>query len=501
MIKNIIKKNKTIYKNFINGEWVSSESKKMYEIRNPATQEILSLVPESLDKEFNEAVESSKLAFNNWKNVPVFERVRYLMAYNLKLRENLNNLAEIISHEQGKTLNDAKGDVIRGIEVVEHSLSTTSLIMGETNSNISQNIDSYSYRVPLGVCSGIAPFNFPVMIPLWMFPLSIACGNTFILKPSERVAGASIELIKLLNETGIPKGVVNLVHGGKNTVNNIVNHKDIKSISFVGGNEAGRYIYENGTKNGKRVQANLGAKNHCIIMDDADETEVVNNLLGAAFGASGQRCMALSVAIFVGDSKKIIPKLVEKAKSLKVDIGINNPDLGPMISPEAKAKLVNYVKNTTAKVLLDGTDFVHPKYPQGNFVGPTIMDEVTTDMDVYNIELFGPTLCVMRAGNLDEAINIINSNKYGNGASIFTKNGAFARKFQYECEAGQLGINIPIPVPLPNFSFTGNKASILGDLNFYGKAGIQFFTQWKTITSKWKIENDTKFSADMPIMK
>jgi malonate-semialdehyde dehydrogenase (acetylating)/methylmalonate-semialdehyde dehydrogenase len=379
--------------------------------------------------------------------------------------------------------------------------------MGETSSNISKNVDLYSHRVPIGVCAGIAAFNFPVMIPLWMFPVAITLGNSFILKPSEKVAGASNLLGQLLNDVKLPKGVVNFVHGGRETVTNICTHPKIRAVSFVGSNQGGEYVWETGTKHGKRVQSNMGAKNHGVILPDAEKEDALNQIASAAFGASGQRCMALPCAVFVGEAQEWIPELVEKSKNMKVGAGVDaGVDVGPLIDKEAKERVTRMVRKAEeqgAKVILDGTKFVHPKYPQGNFIAPTIIDHVTQDMECYQLEIFGPVLVIVRAKDLDHAIHIMNTNRWGNGCAIFTKSGANARKFQHETECGQIGINLPIPVPLPMMSFTGSKDSFRGDMNFYGKGGVQFYTQLKTITARWKEEGTehSKISTSMPIMK
>jgi len=494
-------------KNFINGEFKESKANKWFNIYNPATQELVNKVPQTTNEEFEEAMTAASTAFKTWREVPILVRQRYIFDYLIKLKENQEELAKAITREQGKTLVDARGDVYRGLEVVEHCLSFASIMMGETSENVSRSVDLYSYRAPIGVCAGIAAFNFPVMIPLWMYPVAITCGNTYVLKPSEKVAGASMILGQLLQDIKLPKGVVNIVHGGHDTVNNIVNHPKIRAISFVGGNKAGEYIYEQGSKNGKRVQSNMGAKNHGIILPDADKEEALNALTGAAFGASGQRCMALTTAIFVGESQNWIPDLIEKAKKLKVSIGTDEGvDLGPLCDAPLKERvvgLINQAEKEGAKIPLDGRGFVHPKYPKGNFVGPTVLDNVTSNMECYNNEIFGPVLCVVRLNTVSEAIEFVNKNRWGNGCAIFTKSGPLARKFQHEIECGQIGINLPIPVPLPMFSFTGNKDSFRGDLNFYGKAGVQFYTQQKTITARWKEDSEeaTKLSTSMPIMK
>ncbi|PKI38790.1 hypothetical protein CRG98_040831 [Punica granatum] len=393
-------------------------------------------------------------------------------------------------HGKGKTLKDAQGDVFRGLEVVEHACGMATLQMGEYVSNVSSGIDTYSIREPLGVCAGICPFNFPAMIPLWMFPVAVTCGNTFVLKPSEKDPGASIILAELAMEAGLPKGVLNIVHGTTDTVNAICDDENIRAISFVGSNTAGMHIYGRAAAKGKRVQSNMGAKNHAVVLPDASMDATLNALVAAGFGAAGQRCMALSTVVFVGDSKLWEEKLVELAKSLKVNSGLEpDADLGPVISKQAKERICKLIQSGVddgARLLLDGTDIVVPGYERGNFVGPTILTDVRADMECYKEEIFGPVLLCMHADSFDEAIKIVNRNKYGNGASLFTTSGIVARKFQNEIEAGQVGINVPIPVPLPFFSFTGSKASFAGDLNFYGKAGVHFFTQIKTITQQWK---------------
>lgn len=492
-----------VYKNYINGKWVTPTSTETFQIKDPALNKTIALCPLSKSEDITLATTSASKTFQTWKNTSVNTRIRYMLKYQHLIRQNTKELSQILSQEQGKTLLDAEGDIFRGLEIVEYTLSTPSLLQSEMLTNIASDMDCYSIRAPLGVCAGIAPFNFPAMIPLWMFPLAITCGNTFLLKPSERVAGTAVMLMQLLEETGLPGGVVNMVHGGREVVDGILEEERIKAVSFVGSSGVGEYIYEKGAQMGKRVQSNMGAKNHALIMPDADKENVVNSLVGACFGASGQRCMALSVAIFVGESQKFIPEFVEKAKSLKISIGTENPDLGPVISEESKQNIQKIVKNARsegAEIILDGSHFTHPIYKDGYFVGPTIIDKVTPKMECYKEEIFGPVLCIIRCDNYKEALDLINSNEYGNGTCIYTKSGACARNFQNDVEVGQIGINVPIPVPLPMFSFTGNKASFRGDLNFYGKAGVDFFTQMKTVTTKWKAGADD-LSTTMPIMK
>ncbi|RWS01997.1 hypothetical protein B4U79_08503 [Dinothrombium tinctorium] len=492
---------------FIDGQFVESKSKEWIDLKNPATNEIVTRVPKATNDEMQAAVDAAKKAFKTWSETSVLTRQQYMFKYQHVIKQNMKRLAAVITEEQGKTLTDAEGDVFRGLQVVEHSCSVTSLQLGETLPSIARDMDTISYRLPLGICAGITPFNFPAMIPLWMFPLAVVCGNTFIIKPSERDPGACMVLMELLQEIGFPAGVVNVIHGQHEAVNFICDNPDIKAISFVGSDVAGKYIYERGSKNGKRVQCNMGAKNHGVVMPDANKEYTLNQLVGAAFGAAGQRCMALSTAIFVGQSKDWIPELVERAKKLKVNAGhVPEADLGPVISPEAKERICNLVESgikAGAKPLLDGRNIKVPGYEKGNFIGPTILSDVKPDMECYKEEIFGPVLLTLSVDTLDDAIKLVNSNPYGNGTAVFTTNGATARKFTQEIDVGQVGVNVPIPVPLPMFSFTGSRGSFLGDNNFYGKAGINFYTQLKTVTQLWREQDSTGFRAatSMPVMK
>ena len=377
-----------------------------------ATQEVVNLVPEATAQQFDLAVKGASSAFADWKKTPILVRQRFMQDYLRLLKENHRKLAEIITLENGKTIADSLGDVQRGIEVVEYTLSFATLLQGDTTQHIATSVDLYSYREPLGVCAGIAPYNFPVMIPLWMYPVGITCGNTYIMKPSESVAGASDLLIELLERTGLPQGVINMVHGGAQTVDRILDHPDIKAVSFVGSNRAGEYIYKRGTQNGKRVQANLGAKNHGVILPDANIEDALNQLIGASFGACGQRCMALPVVIFVGDAKNHIPSLVEKAKSLRLGLGSDKGvDVGPLINRPHYEKVKAHIKKAKeegATLLLDGSDYVHPVYSKGNFIGPTLIDNVTENMTCYKEEIFGPVMIIVRVDTFDQAIDLIN---------------------------------------------------------------------------------------------
>eukprot|EP01012_Entosiphon_sulcatum_P057273 TRINITY_DN81019_c0_g1_i1.p1 TRINITY_DN81019_c0_g1~~TRINITY_DN81019_c0_g1_i1.p1 ORF type:complete len:529 (-),score=109.34 TRINITY_DN81019_c0_g1_i1:106-1656(-) len=491
-------------KNFINGKFVDSAASTFTDVHNPATQELLYRVPNSTQSEMEAAVAAAQAAFPAWRQQTLPNRIRVMHRYAQLIRDNMKELAAIITKEQGKTLVDAEGDVFRGLEVVEHCCSLSSLALGETLENVAANMDTYSYRQPLGVCAGVTPFNFPAMIPLWMFPLAITLGNTYVVKPSERVPGCLMRLVELAQAAGVPDGVVNVVHGTHDAVNFVCDHPAIRAISFVGGNTAGQHIHARGSANGKRVQSNLGAKNHAVIMPDADKDHAVNSLVGAACGAAGQRCMALSVAIFVGEAANWLPEVAQKAKALRVGPGhLPGVDIGPLISPAAKARVESLIASGAqqgAKVLVDGRGITVAGFEKGNFVGPTVIADVTPTMTCYTEEIFGPVLLTMTANSLEEAMQIINSNPYGNGTAIFTASGAVARKFQYDIDVGQVGINTPIPVPLPMFSFTGSRASIRGDVHFYGKQAVNFFTQTKTITSNWNLNFATKSATvNMPI--
>ena len=483
---------------FINNEKFSGSGKTAHTVVNPLTQEVLGEVNFATNEEINLAVDAAETAFKSWSEVAVPERARVFLKYQELLKKHQNELAEILSKENGKTFADAQGDVWRGIEVVEQCGNIASTIMGETVENVARGIDSFSYQHPLGVCAGITPFNFPAMIPLWQFPLAIACGNTFVLKPSEQDPMTPMRLAEIFVEAGAPKGVLNIIHGGKDQVNALLDHPKIKSISFVGSEPVARHIYQRGTQNLKRVQAFAGAKNHMIVMPDANKTQVINNLAGASCGAAGQRCMAISVAVLVGETKDWVPEIKTALSQLKVGAW-NDPEaaLGPLVSTKAKERVVGLITDGVkegAKLLLDGRETKIANYPKGNFVGPTLFDDVTEKMKIYQEEIFGPVLLLVKKNTLQEAIDFINKNPFGNGTSIFTNSGYAARKFQHELEAGHVGINIPIPVPLPFFSFGGWKASMYGDSNSYGKAAVRFFTRTKTMTSRW-FEPDHKAGA------
>ncbi|XP_064622188.1 probable methylmalonate-semialdehyde/malonate-semialdehyde dehydrogenase [acylating], mitochondrial [Lineus longissimus] len=492
---------------FIDGKFVESQTTEWIDIHNPATNEVVSRCPKTTPSEMQAAIESCNSAFKTWKDTTILTRQQMMFNLQSLVKNNMRKIAESITLEQGKTLVDADGDVLRGLQVIEHCCSITSLQLGESLSGIAKDMETISYRAPLGVTAGICPFNFPAMIPMWMFPMALITGNTMLLKPSERDPGAAMILMELMKEAGFPDGVVNVIHGQHDAVNFICDHPDIKAISFVGSDQAGQYIYERGSKHGKRVQSNMGAKNHGVIMPDANKEATLNQLVGAAFGAAGQRCMALTTAVWVGESKEWIPELIERTKKLKINAGhVPETDLGPVISPQAKERICHLVqsgKDDGCQVLLDGRDVVVPGYEKGNFVGPTILHGVKPEMECYKEEIFGPVLCSMEAETLDDAIELINNNPYGNGTAIFTTNGATARKYTQQIDVGQVGVNVPIPVPLPMFSFTGSRGSFRGDTNFYGKQGINFYTQVKTVTQMWREDDatDSKAHVAMPVMK
>ncbi|WP_322845816.1 CoA-acylating methylmalonate-semialdehyde dehydrogenase [Pseudomonas sp. B33.4] len=473
----------------INGEWVESQTTEWHDIVNPATQQVLAKVPFATAAEVDAAVSAAQRAFQTWKLTPIGARMRIMLKLQALIREHSKRIAVVLSAEQGKTIADAEGDIFRGLEVVEHACSIGTLQMGEFAENVAGGVDTYTLRQPIGVCAGITPFNFPAMIPLWMFPMAIACGNTFVLKPSEQDPLSTMLLVELAIEAGVPAGVLNVVHGGKDVVDGLCTHKDIKAVSFVGSTAVGTHVYDLAGKHGKRVQSMMGAKNHAVVLADANREQALNALVGAGFGAAGQRCMATSVVVLVGAAKQWLPDLKALAQKLTVNAGSEpGTDVGPVISKKAKARILELIESGIkegAKLELDGRDIKVPGYEQGNFVGPTLFSGVTTDMQIYTQEIFGPVLVVLEVDTLDQAIALVNANPFGNGTGLFTQSGAAARKFQTEIDVGQVGINIPIPVPVPFFSFTGSRGSKLGDLGPYGKQVVQFYTQTKTVTARW----------------
>ncbi|KAJ6126853.1 Methylmalonate-semialdehyde dehydrogenase [Penicillium sp. IBT 18751x] len=486
--------------NFIDNEFVTSKATKWIDLHDPATNNLVTRVPQSTDEELKAAVESAEKAFPAWRATSIMARQQIMFKFTNLIRSNWDRLAASITLEQGKTFADARGDVLRGLQVAETACGITTQMTGEVL-EVAKDMETRSYREPLGVVAAICPFNFPAMIPLWCIPVATVTGNCLVMKPSERDPGAAMILAELAKEAGFPPGVINIVHGQHRTVDFILDEPAIKAISFVGSNKAGEYIYARGSANGKRVQANLGAKNHAAVLPDCNKNHALNAITGAAFGAAGQRCMALSTVVMVGETKEWLPEIAERAKALNMNGGFEEgADLGPVISPESKKRIEDLIASAEAEgatILLDGRGQHPEKYPNGNFVGPTIITNVTPEMKCYKEEIFGPVLVCLNVETLDDAIDLINANEYGNGAAVFTRSGSTASKFQKEIEAGQLGINVPIPVPLPMFSFTGNKKSIAGGgaNTFYGKPGLQFYTQQKTVTSHWKSEDATSSKA------
>ncbi|WP_371186753.1 CoA-acylating methylmalonate-semialdehyde dehydrogenase [Thalassotalea maritima] len=473
----------------IGGEKVISQSDTWLDVLNPATQEVVAKVPMATMDEVNAAIANAKQAFADWRKTPLTKRMRIMMKFQQLLEQHTNEIATLITEEHGKTLPDAEGEVGRALEAVENACAITRLQLGEIANNAATGVDVYTLNQPLGVGVGITAFNFPVMLPAFMFPAAIACGNTFVLKPSEQDPSATMLMVELALQAGVPAGVLNVVHGGADVVNRLCEHQDVKAVSFIGSTHVGTHVYNHASQHGKRAQCMMGAKNHMVIMPDANKDRAINDLLGSAFGAAGQRCMANPVTILVGEARQWLDEIAERAKKMTVDVGTNrNADLGPVISPQAKQRIINLLNSGVeqgARLLVDGRDVIVPGYEKGNFVGPTMFAGVTTEMDIYKQEIFGPALCILEAETLEQAIDIINANPHGNGTSIFTSSGYAAHKFENDIDVGQVGINVPIPVPVAYFSFTGSRASKLGDLGPNGKQVTQFWTQTKTVTARW----------------
>jgi len=512
---------------FIDNQFKSSAATQFIDLHDPATNNLVTRVPQNTDEELKAAVASAAKAYKSWSTTSVLHRQAIMFKFVALVREHWDRLAASITLEQGKTFADARGDVLRGLQVAEAACSAPELLKGEVL-EVAKDMETRTYREPLGVVAAICPFSepaclvmlfipsldpltvnqppdFPAMIPLWCIPIATVTGNTLILKPSERDPGAAMILAELAQKAGFPEGVINIVHGAHDTVNFLLDEPSIKAISFVGSNKAGEYIFSRGSANGKRVQANLGAKNHAAVLPDCNKNQFLNAVVGAAFGAAGQRCMALSTLVCVGETKEWLAELAERSKALQVNGGFEEgADLGPVISPHSKARIEGLIASAEAEgatVLLDGRGFkpAKPEFANGNWVGPTIITNVTPAMRCYKEEIFGPVLVCLNVDTLDDAIELINANEYGNGVAIFTRSGPTAETFRRRIEAGQVGINVPIPVPLPMFSFTGNKASIAGGgaSTFYGKPGVNFYTQLKTVTAMWSSSDAISTKADV----
>ncbi|OYD07391.1 CoA-acylating methylmalonate-semialdehyde dehydrogenase [Paludifilum halophilum] len=475
-------------KNYVGGEWVDSSSENRLDVPNPATGKSLGTVPLSTKEELNRAAETAAEAFRTWRKTPVPKRARILFKYQQLLIEHREELARLITMENGKSYNEALGEVQRGIECVEFAAGAPTLMMGSQLPDIATGIESGMYRYPVGVVGGITPFNFPMMVPCWMFPLAIACGNTFVMKPSERAPLSANRLAELFAEAGLPAGVLNVVHGAHDVVNGILDHPRIKAVSFVGSQPVAEYIYKNASANGKRVQALAGAKNHSIVMPDADLDVAVNNIIGAAFGSAGERCMACSVVVAVGDiADKLVDRLVKASDEIRIGDGLEKEVfLGPVIRDTHKERTLGYIEageKEGARLVRDGRKDDLPE--DGWFVGPTIFDDVKPDMKIWRDEIFAPVLSVVRAENLDEAIRIANESEFANGACLYTDSAKAVRQFREEMDAGMLGINLGVPAPMAFFPFSGWKDSFYGDLHANGKDGVEFYTRKKMVTARY----------------
>ncbi len=476
--------------NFINGHLVLGKSEKKHDIYNPATGEIIGQVffarPEGVDK----AVAKAKAAFATWSVVPPLKRARIIFKFKELLEKNLNKLAALVTQEHGKVLEDAQGSVLRGIELVEYACGTPNLLKGSYSENVGPHIDSYTVRQPLGVCVGVTPFNFPVMVPIWMMIPAIACGNTFVLKPSEKDPSAPIFMAELLQEAGLPDGVFNIVHGAKAVVEQLITHPDVQAVSCVGSTPVAESIYQTAITHGKRAHTFGGAKNHCVVMPDADIDEVAAAITGAAYGSAGERCMALSVAVAVGDevADQLAAVIKQNIEQLTIGPGtVKTSQMGPLITKEHYERVKHFIDigvEEGATLVVDGREFTVPD-SNGFFIGASLFDHVTPNMQIYQAEIFGPVLCIVRAANFQEALALINQHEYGNGTAIFTRDGEVARAFASQVQVGMVGINVPIPVPVAYHSFGGWKRSIFGDIHMHGPESIQFYTKAKTVTARW----------------
>ncbi len=477
--------------NLIGGKLVASTSGRSQPVYNPATGEAIDELGLSTAEEVNAAVANAAEAFPAWSALPPLKRAAVMFRFNELLIKNADAIAREISREHGKTHDDALGEVQRGREVVEFVCGIPQLLKGEFSRNVGPQIDSWSDRQALGVCVGITPFNFPAMVPLWMYPVAIACGNTFVLKPSERDPSSVMMIADLLHQAGLPEGVLNVVHGDKEAVDALLDNPQVQAVSFVGSTPIAEYVYNRGTQAGKRVQALGGAKNHMVVMPDADMDQAVDALMGAGFGSAGERCMAISVAVPVGEetADRLVEALRPRVEALRIGPS-DDPDaeMGPVITADAKTRITALVDSGVeagADLVVDGRNITLQGYENGYFMGGTLFDKVTTDMRIYQEEIFGPVLAVVRAANYDEAVNMINDHEYGNGTAIFTRDGDTARSFSNSIQVGMVGINVPLPVPVAYHSFGGWKRSLFGDHSIYGPEGVHFYTRLKTITSRW----------------
>ncbi|MEE2998105.1 MAG: CoA-acylating methylmalonate-semialdehyde dehydrogenase [Pseudomonadota bacterium] len=491
---------------WINGKHIESTSGRFGDVYNPATGEVEAQVPLASIAEITAAVAAAKGAFPGWSATPALARARIMFKYKTLIEDNAEELASIITSEHGKVLSDAHGSLTRGLEVVEFACGIPQLLKGEFTEQVGTGIDAWTTRQPLGVCAGITPFNFPAMVPMWMYPMAIACGNTFILKPSEKDPSCALRLAELATEAGVPDGVLNVVNGDKEAVDAILSHPDIPAISFVGSTPIAKYIYSTGAANGKRVQALGGAKNHMVIMPDADLDQAADALMGAAYGSAGERCMAISVAVAVGDAgDKLMDLLTPRVEALKIGPGTDNDmDMGPLVTRDHLNKVSSYVEigvEEGADLVIDGRDYSIQGYEDGFFIGGCLFDNVTTDMRIYREEIFGPVLSVVRSPDFNDAVEIINDHEFGNGVSIFTRDGDAAREFTNRIQVGMVGVNVPIPVPMAFHSFGGWKNSLFGDIHMHGPEGVRFYTRQKAVTSRWPTVIRSGAEFTMPTMK
>jgi malonate-semialdehyde dehydrogenase (acetylating) / methylmalonate-semialdehyde dehydrogenase len=489
---------------WINGQPATGESTRRGPVFNPATGQQQAEVVLATEADVDSAVSSARTAFGDWGDISLTKRAKILFAFREIVNARARELAEVVSDEHGKVVPDAMGEVQRGLEVVEFACGIPHLIKGEYSDQVSSNVDVFSFREPLGVVAGITPFNFPVMVPMWMHPIAIACGNAFVLKPSERDPSASMLVAEMWAEAGLPAGVFNVVHGDKVAVDALLDHPDVAAISFVGSTPIAKYIHDRGTANGKRVQALGGAKNHAIVLPDADVDFTSDHLVAAAFGSAGERCMAISATVAVGSAAdSIIDAVSEKARKVQVGPGREeSSEMGPVITATARDRIVGLIGSGAeqgATLPVDGRGLTVPGYEGGFWVGPTVIDQVTPEMDVYREEIFGPVLSVVRTDTVDEAIELVNSNPYGNGTAIFTSSGEAARRFQRGVTVGMIGINVPIPVPMAYYSFGGWKDSLFGQSRIHGTDGVAFYTRSKVVTSRWPhVEHQAGASYHFP---
>tara|TARA_R110002110_G_scaffold9754_5_gene47746 strand:- start:171 stop:1664 length:1494 start_codon:yes stop_codon:yes gene_type:complete len=491
---------------WINGKHVEGTSGRFGDVYNPATGEVAAQVPLASTAELNAAVEAAKAAFPEWAATPPLTRARIMFKYKTLIEDNADRLAAVITAEHGKVLSDAGGSLTRGLEVVEFACGIPQLLKGEYTEQVGRGIDAWTTRQPLGVCAGITPFNFPAMVPMWMYPMAIACGNTFVLKPSEKDPSCALLLAELATEAGLPDGVLNVVNGDKEAVDALLDHPDVPAISFVGSTPIAQYIYSTGAAKGKRVQALGGAKNHMVVMPDADMEQAADALMGAAYGSAGERCMAISVAVAVGDAGEQLMELLKpKVEALKIGPGTDNEmDMGPLVTGEHRDKVKGYVDigvEEGADLVVDGRDYSLQGYEDGFFIGGCLFDNVTTDMRIYKEEIFGPVLSVVRSDKFDDAVQMINDHEFGNGVSIFTRDGDAAREFTNRIQVGMVGVNVPIPVPMAFHSFGGWKSSLFGDIHMHGPEGVRFYTRQKAITSRWPTGVRAGAEFTMPTMK